>query len=50
MYFIIRFNPNYTESFVMFAYEAISIKFILVIGTYPVAPIALYGLNPAPNY
>ena len=49
IYLIIRFNPSSVASFDMLAYDEISIKFILVMGTYPVAPRALYGRNPAPN-
>ena len=50
MYLIIRFNPSSVASLDMLAYEDIYMRFILVIGTYPVAPKALYDRNPAPNY
>ena len=50
MYLTILLIPNYVASFGMLAYEATSIKFILVTGTYPVAPNAAYGRSPLPNY
>lgn len=43
-------RPSSVASLDMLAYEDISMRFILVIGTSPVAPIALYGRRPAPNY
>lgn len=38
---MILFRPSYVASLDMLAYEEISIRFILVMGTSPVAPIAL---------
>ena len=38
---MILFRPSSVASLDMLAYEDISIKFILVIGTSPVAPIAV---------
>lgn len=42
--------PNYVASFDIFAYEDISIRFILVTGMSPVAPMEEYGRRPTPNY
>jgi hypothetical protein len=46
IYLIILLIPNYVPSFDIFAYEDISMRFILVIGTSPVVPKEEYGRRP----
>ena len=41
--------PTYVASLDIFAYEDISTKFILVMGTSPFDPKTAYGRRPTPN-